>query len=189
MAGSSSKRRSRKRRRSEAAPRAVPSARRELRGQRLAATRSQAAGAAPARGAYRRPAGGPVAALGRVGERPPGPFGGLPVSEIAILAGIIGAVVGYLDGGGPALFVGIAVCALGVLELTAREHFSGFRSHCTLLAAFPAAAVEGIVALGFGVPRQHLLILAPVAPVFAVCFWLLRRRFLAARQRRIAARA
>jgi hypothetical protein len=189
MPGSSSKRRSRKRRNADGAPRAAPATRRERRSQRLAARPSgPSALTADGRSSYRRPARGVVGTLGREGERPPGPFGGLPVSEIAILVGIVGALVGFLDGGGAALIVGVVVCALGVLELTVREHFSGFRSHCTLLAAFPAAVVEGIVALGFGVPRQRLLILAPVVPVFALCFWLLRRRFLSARQRRIATR-
>lgn len=167
----------------------MPAARRERRSQRLSERAPASESGPPGRGSYRRPTRGVVGTLGREGERPPGPFGGLPVSEIAILAGIVGALVGFFDGGGPALIVGIVVCALGVLELTVREHFSGFRSHCTLLAAVPAAAVEGIVALGIGVPRQRLLILVPVLPVFALCFWLLRRRFLAARQRRIAARA
>ena len=39
-----------------------------------------------------------------------------------------------------ALAVGVVVCTLGVLEVTAREHFSGYRSHATLLAAIPAVA-------------------------------------------------
>ncbi len=46
---------------------------------------------------------------GREGERPEGPFGGLPISELAILAGLVAAVVGFLGGGGPALVVGLIV--------------------------------------------------------------------------------
>lgn len=124
--------------------------------------------------------------LGREGERPEGPFGGLPVSEVAILLGIIGAVIGFLNGGGPALVVGLVVCGLGVCELTAREHFSGYRSHTALLAGLPAVAIEaGLVAL-VGEPKQRSLLLLVVVPVFAVLFWLLRRRFMAARQARVA---
>ncbi len=124
--------------------------------------------------------------LGREGERPEGPFGALPVSEVAILLGIIGAVIGFLNGGGPALVVGLVVCGLGVFELTAREHFSGYRSHTALLAGIPAVAIEaGLVAL-VGEPQQRSLLLLVVVPVFAVLFWLLRRRFMAARQARVA---
>lgn len=123
--------------------------------------------------------------LGREGERPEGPFGGLPVSEVAIFLGIIGAVFGFLNGGGPALVVGLVVCALGVCEITAREHFSGYRSHTALLAAIPAVAIEvGVVAI-FGEPKQRAFLLAVVVPVFAVLFWLLRRQFMIARQARV----
>jgi hypothetical protein len=123
---------------------------------------------------------------GREGERPEGPFGGLPISELAILAGIVAAVVGFFNGGGTPLVVGLVVCALGVVEVTAREHFSGYRSHTVLLAAIPAIAVEvGIVVL-LGEPRQRALLLLAVVPVFAVLFWVLRRRFAVARQARVA---
>jgi hypothetical protein len=90
------------------------------------------------------------------------------------------------QGGGPALFVGIIVCALGVVEVTAREHFAGYRSHTALLSAIPAVGLEaGIVAV-FGEPRQRALLLVVVVPVFVGLFWLLRRKFLAARQARVA---
>lgn len=122
---------------------------------------------------------------GSVGERPASPFGGLPVSEIAILAGVIGLVVGLLDKRGPAIIVGTIVCVLGVLEVTVREHFSGFRSHAALLAMFPAAAVMVAVAFMIGGSGGRSLLLVPVIPVFAVSFWLLRRRFQVARHARL----
>ena len=120
------------------------------------------------------------------GPRPPSPFGGLPISEFAILAGGVGLVVGIIRGGGPAVIVGIVVCALGVLEVTAREHFSGYRSHTMLLAAFPAVGVEVAVVAAVGEPRQRALLLLVVIPVYAVAFWLFRRRFEVARQARLA---
>lgn len=124
--------------------------------------------------------------LGREGERPESPFGGLPISELAILAGFVALVIGFVQGGGPALVVGIVVCALGVVEVTAREHFSGYRSHTALLAAIPAVALEaGMVAI-FGAPKQRALVLVVAVPVFALLFWLLRRKFLSARQARVA---
>jgi hypothetical protein len=124
--------------------------------------------------------------LGTVGERPQGPFGGLPVSELVILAGAVGAVVGLIENAKPALLVGLVVVALGVLEFTAREHFSGYRSHTTLLAGIPAiGAGVALIALFGGSLRRGSLLLV-VVPVFVVCFWLLRKRFRAARQARIA---
>ncbi len=123
--------------------------------------------------------------LGTEGARPPGPFGGLPVSEIAILAGVIGAVVGFLQGGGAALYAGLAVCALGVIEVTAREHFSGFRSHSSLLAGIPAM-VAGIVIFSLvGQPRQRSLVLLIIVPIYGSLFWFLRQRFRRARQARV----
>jgi hypothetical protein len=162
---------SRKRRRHSAAPRAVPSTRRDERVARESqATRQE-------QRAKRQ--------LGREGERPPSPFGGLPVSEAAILIGLISAVIGFTQRGGPALIAGLGICVLGVVEITAREHFSGYRSHAALLAAIPAVAVEVGAVLAFK-PQQRALLVLAVVPVFAGLFWLLRRRFLTARQARVA---
>src|SRR5207248_1716568 len=80
------------------------------------------------------------------------------------------------------------VCTLGVVEVTAREHFSGYRSHAMLLAAIPAVAVEVIVVVAVGAPgqrRDRALMLLAVVPVFGVLFWLLRKRFRPARQARV----
>jgi hypothetical protein len=120
-----------------------------------------------------------------MGERPKGIFGGVPVSELAILVGLIGLVVGTIDHGGSAVNLGILLMALGVFEVTAREHFSGYRSHTTLLAFLPAVIVESLYAEVIGVPNQRLLLLAPVVPVFGVCYWLLRRHFRVARHARV----
>ncbi len=124
--------------------------------------------------------------LGREGERPESPFGGLPISEAAIAIGGVGLVIGFIQGGGPVVIVSVIVCGLGVLEITGREHFSGYRSHTTLLAAIPAIAVETAIGLIFGVPHQRALLLVFVVPVFAVLFWFLRRKFVSARQARVA---
>ncbi len=123
--------------------------------------------------------------LGAVGERPPGPFGGVPVSELAILIGGVGLLLGVLDERGSALVVGAIVCALGVLEVTAREHFSGFRSHSALLAGFPALGALFAAAALLGAPGVRALLLIPALLVFGPCFWLLRRRFTAARHARL----
>ena len=123
--------------------------------------------------------------LGTYGERPKSVFDPVPVSELAILLGLIAVVVGVLNQGGPALGVGAIVCGFGVLEFSAREHFSGYRSHATLLAAFPAVIVEVVVSLAVGVPKQRALVLVPIIPIFALAFWLLRRSFAQARHNRV----
>jgi len=124
--------------------------------------------------------------LGTVGERPPGIFGGVPVSEIAIFAGLVALVVWLFSRHTATLVVGVIVCTLGVLEVTAREHLSGYRSHTTLLAAVPSLAVGiGIVSL-LGVHRDRApLLLAIALPLFALLAWFLRARFRIARQARI----
>jgi len=110
----------------------------------------------------------------------------VPVSEIAIFAGAVALIVGVLRGGGAPLIVGFVICALGVIEVTAREHFSGYRSHSILLAAVPAVGAEVAVVTLIGTPSSRPLLLLVVVPVFALLFWPLRRRFQAARQARVA---
>jgi hypothetical protein len=124
--------------------------------------------------------------LGAYGERPPSPFGGLPVSEFAIFAGTIVLIIGVIRHGGPALVGGVVLCLLGVSEVTAREHLSGYRSHTVLLAAIPAVVAEFLIVLTVGTPAVRVLLLVPVAAVFGACAWFLRRRFLVARQARLA---
>ena len=122
------------------------------------------------------------------GERPPSLFAPVPASEIAIFAGAVGTLVGWISHAPAALVVGIVVCTLGVLEVTAREHFSGYRSHAMLLASLPAVGILIASVAAFGTPHQRStreLMLASVVPVFGVLFWLLRKRFLAARQARV----
>jgi hypothetical protein len=122
------------------------------------------------------------------GERPPGWFDPIPVSELAIFIGLVSVIVGAASTNRAALFVGIAVCVLGVLEVTAREHFSGYRSHATLLAAVPAAGLVAASVAAFGTPSQRgtrELMLGAAVPVFGVFFWALRKRFRTARQARI----
>jgi hypothetical protein len=171
VASSKSKGRSRKRRTAGAAPRAAASQRRETRAERgVIAEREQ-----------RQAAG----TLGRYGARPPGLFGGVPVSEIAIFAGGVGVAVGFISSATPALIVGTIVCTLGVVEVTAREHFSGYRSHTTMLAAVPAVAIGIAMISLFGGSLQRGPLLLVVVPVYAGLFWLLRKRFRTARQARV----
>ena len=176
MGAQRSQPRSRKRRR-HAGPPTVPTASRAARRpEPSAADTSGAVRSQPRRAS-------PLAAYG---ERPPGPFGGLPVSEFAIFAGAVVLIVGVVQRGGPALIGGVVLCLLGVTEVTAREHLSGYRSHTVLLAAIPAVVAEFVIVLTVGTPAVRVLLLVPVAAVFGACAWFLRRRFLVARQARLA---
>ncbi len=108
------------------------------------------------------------------------------MSEFAIFAGAVALIIGVLRHGGPALVGGVVLCLLGVTEVTAREHLSGYRSHTVLLAAIPAVIAEFLIVATVGTPAIRVLLIVPVAAVFGACAWFLRRRFLVARQARLA---
>jgi hypothetical protein len=129
-------------------------------------------------------------------ERPQAPWHPLPLSEIVILAGVVGAVVGYARGpsGLPVLLVGVAAVAIGTLEFTVREHFSGYRSHTILLASVPTVLFHGVLAfvlLALHVPSPAWVVVPVVldVPLFLVLFKELRWRFQDARRARMFARA
>jgi hypothetical protein len=136
-----------------------------------------------------------------VGERPPAPWHPWPLSEMLILVGAIGTVVGLrrlsggggISNGGPALFAGLGAVALGTFEVTLREHRAGYRSHAMLLSLLPVLVFDTIVALGVSafttVPRLfNVGLLAVDVALFAVLFKLWRARFLDARARVISRR-
>ena len=58
-------------------------------------------------------------------------------------------MVGFLAGSGARqatlLAAGSVIASLGALEVSAREHFAGYRSHTLLLAAIPALIVLGLL--------------------------------------------
>lgn len=81
-------------------------------------------------------------------DRPPAPWGSLPLVEIAVLVGIVMLVIGLVIGGdrGTVLIgIGLGLAGFGGLELAIREHFAGFRSHSALLAGVPALAVLALL--------------------------------------------
>jgi hypothetical protein len=131
-----------------------------------------------------------------VGERPQAPWHPLPLSELLILVGAIGTVVGLsrlghggIAHGGPALFAGIAAVMIGTIEVTLREHLSGYRSHTLILTLLPLivfhSAVILIAASLTTVPKllNVVLLLIDVA-IGTVLFKLLRARYLDARRER-----
>lgn len=135
------------------------------------------------------------AASAAPGERPQPPWYPLPLSELLILAGAIGAAVGFSRGAvaGHLVLAGVAAVALGTIEVTLREHRSGFRSHTLLLSLLPVVALHTTVVLVVSsvttAPRQltpGLLVLD--ALLFLVLFKLLRASYANARARAAARR-
>lgn len=102
---------------------------------------------------------------------PAPPWGSLPLTEIAVLAGLVMLVAGFLIGGrtGTAvLVVGLLLASLAGFEQALREHRAGWRSHAMVLAALPAAIIVGALAL-IGVPAG---ILAPVMIAVTIAAWI-----------------
>jgi hypothetical protein len=127
------------------------------------------------------------------GERPQAPWHPLPLSELLILVGAIGTIVGFRRTERGVLLAGIGAVALGTVEVTYREHMSGYRSHTILLAMIPTLVVfVGLSLLGaaLATPVPTWLRVVPiviVVPLFAGLFKLLRARFLDARRERTSA--
>jgi hypothetical protein len=156
-------------------------------------------GAAPS-----KPRGGGATRVARAsptaptyGERPHALWHPLPLSELLILVGAIVAALEFarvardgLSSGGPGLLAGIVAVALGTIEVTLREHRSGYRSHTVMLAlllvlAFHSAVLFGLSSL-LTVPRLfNVGLLAVDVALFAFLFKLFRVRFLEARHARV----
>ncbi|HWX73677.1 MAG TPA: hypothetical protein VNZ05_00125 [Solirubrobacteraceae bacterium] len=156
---------------------------------------SRAGSSAPAkrtraRSAPRRGRGGGLADLLPVGKRPPAPWSPLPLSELLILIGAIGTIVGLSRGasnGLPPLIAGLAAVAIGTVEVTLREHLSGYRSHTIVLAMLPVVVLDSAVVLlvaPFGTGLKLGLLAVDVA-IVAALYKLLRARFLDARRERV----
>jgi hypothetical protein len=155
------------------------------------------------RGAAERSARRGAARAGRdplsVVERPEAPWHPLPLSELLILVGAIGAAFGLIrlshggiSHGGPALFAGIAAVLIGTVEVTLREHLSGYRSHTLLLTLLPLLVFHSATILVVSslttVPKllNVGLLIADVG-LGTILFRVLRARFLDARRERVFA--
>lgn len=108
-------------------------------------------------------------------ERPPAPWGSFPLSELAILTGIVLLAIGIAGENPTALGVGVALAAIGGLEVSVREHFAGYRSHTTLLASFVFVLVVGGLLYLAGLVLAVCLAAGAVA--FLAAFLALRRAF------------
>ncbi|HYZ27851.1 MAG TPA: hypothetical protein VE570_02265 [Thermoleophilaceae bacterium] len=131
--------------------------------------RRQAAAARPPRRATR--------------EAPPAPWGSFPLTELVVLIALIFGVLGFIrfDHHSGKVMVAAAMClgSLGGLEVSIREHFAGFRSHTTLLAA--SCAVGSMILISVIAGKAGIAILAAVVGigvlVFGLAFYGLRQVF------------
>lgn len=108
-------------------------------------------------------------------ERPPAPWGSFPLAELTVLAGIVSLVVGLAGKNATAIGVGVVLAALGGLEVSAREHFAGYRSHTTLLSGVVFVLLTGGLFYLAGLVLAVCLAVGAVA--FAASFFALRRAF------------
>ena len=112
-------------------------------------------------------------------ERPPPLWAPFPLTELLVLAGIVLMTWGFLEDGGQSanakLAAGLAVASIAGLELSIREHVTGFRSHTTLLAG--TAGIATMIVLGFGVGLTLGPLTIAAAIVFVASFYALRQLF------------
>jgi hypothetical protein len=134
----------------------------------------QPTAAEPARA---RAATAPPSHRARMSEAPKAPWSPFPLTELVILLALALLALGFFSHGdrrGVYVGIGLVLASLGGGELALREHFSGFRSHTTLLAGL-AGFLVGALAVAVGAPKLAVLIAAVVVAVAA--FPLLRRAF------------
>jgi hypothetical protein len=132
----------------------------------------------------------PSATTRTYGERPQAPWHPLPLSELLIVVGAVGAWIGLNRGvshGGPPLFVGLAAVLIGTVEVTLREHRGGYRSHTMLLSLLPVVVFHTLVVLVVTAfthlpPLVNLALLGVDLALFALLFRLWRARFVDARR-------
>lgn len=110
-------------------------------------------------------------------DRPPAPWGSFPLVELVVLLALVLIVVGFVvrgPRGGTMIVGGLALGSLAGIELSIREHFAGFRSHTTLLAA-SAGFICGAIA--YLITKDRTITPAVAIVVFMLSFWLLRQAF------------
>jgi hypothetical protein len=135
------------------------------------------------RGAKPRPAAAkkaqpqPLSPPARPGadERPPAPWGAVPLAELVVLAGIVSLAIGLFGQHPTAIGIGVALAGLGGMEVAVREHFAGYRSHSTLLAG--AVFVFTVGGLFYLAGEILAVALGAGAIAFAIAFFFARRAF------------
>ena len=110
-------------------------------------------------------------------EAPQAPWHPFPLVELAILCGlvlIVAAIVVDGDARPVLLLGGIALVSIASLELAIREHFAGYKSHSTLLAALTGL---GVAAPLWWTPLRQELLIAVFVVVAVLAFRGLRATF------------
>jgi hypothetical protein len=133
------------------------------------ARRAEAARAAPRRARPGRTS---------IDDRPPAPWGSFPLVELVVLLALILIVAGFIvrgERGGTMIVGGFALGSLAGTELSIREHFGGFRSHTTLLAAV-AGFLAGAAA--YALTKDRTVTPAAAIVVFMLSFYFLRQAFM-----------
>ena len=114
----------------------------------------------------------------RMAQAPSAPWSPFPLTELVVLFALALIIAGVLtDGGrrGALLACGFALVSLAGLELAVREHFAGYRSHSTLLAAACAIVLDLPLFLWTALPQIALLVIGVV--VMLVVLTRLRQAF------------
>jgi hypothetical protein len=92
---------------------------------------------------------------------------------IALVLGIVG-IATWGERGRIMIACAAALGSLAGLELAIREHFAGYRSHTTVLAATAAVAALAVM---FFARAPEIVLLAVGAAIFATAFFGLRELF------------
>ena len=108
-------------------------------------------------------------------ERPSAPWGDFPLAELTVLAGVVALAIGFFGGNVTAVALGVVLAGLGGMATAAIEHFSGYRSHTTLLAGTVFVLVTGGLLYIGGLILAVCLAAGAVA--FVAAFLVLRRAF------------
>jgi hypothetical protein len=125
-----------------------------------------------------RPAPATPRRRARLDEAPKAPWSPFPLVELCILLSFVLIIAGVVTHGprrGVLLVCGFVLVTLSSLELSIREHFSGYRSHTTLLAGISAVLADVPLYFWTKLPPEVLLVVGIV--VFGVAFSLLRQAF------------
>ena len=112
-------------------------------------------------------------------DPPAAPWGSFPLVELVVLVAIVMLIGGFIVSGTQGnvmIGTGLALGSLAGLELSAREHFAGYRSHTLLLAG--AVALVVLAALFFLGPwLPPLARIAIAAAAFGIAAWWLTTMF------------
>jgi len=116
-------------------------------------------------------------------EAPPAPWGSFPLTELVVFIALVFGVIGFIRfdtrSGKVMVVAAMVLGSLGGLEVSIREHFAGFRSHTTLLAA--SSAVASMILISVIAGKAGAAVFAVVVGagvlVFVLAFYALRQVF------------